>query len=260
MTDQASSKVVLVTGAGQRVGNVIARYFANQGYDLAVHYHQSAHEAEQLVQEIKHGGQGAQSFCADLADVEAIPSLLAAVYAHFGRLDVVVNCAAVFEQDHFADFSADALEASWQINCRAPLLLTQAFYQQAHAHHHQGVVINVVDQKVRDNFQRDHFCYTVGKTALGYLTKMLALSAAPTIRVNAVYPGLLLPSDDQTQADFDYAKTRATPLGYIATPLELAQAIHHLTQPCYNGVDLIVDAGQHLVRVDQDVIYTHRAL
>lgn len=119
--------------------------------------------------------------------------------------------------------------------------------------------MNVVDQKIKENFHRDHFSYTVAKAALGNLTQMLALSSAPVLRVNAVFPGLMLPSDDQTQADFEHASRASTPLARIAGPDDVASAILMLTGNAYNGVDFVVDAGQNLIRVDQDVLYKHRA-
>jgi pteridine reductase len=138
-------------------------------------------------------------------------------------------------------------------------LLTKAFYEKAKATNAQGVVINVVDQKVKGNFHKDHFCYTVGKAAIGNLTQMLAISAAPVLRVNAVFPGLMLPSDDQTLEDFEYAAKQATPLGQIATPQEMAGAIELLIGRAYNGFDFVIDGGQNLVRVAQDVLYEYRA-
>ena len=110
--------------------------------------------------------------------------------------------------------------------------------------------MNVVDQKIKENFHRDHFSYTVAKAALGNLTQMLALSSAPVLRVNAVFPGLMLPSDDQTQADFEHASRASTPLARIAGPDDVASAILMLTGNAYNGVDFVVDAGQNLIRVD----------
>ncbi|MCM3060870.1 SDR family oxidoreductase, partial [Bacillus subtilis] len=97
------------------------------------------------------------------------------------------------------------------------------------------------------------------KAALGNLTQMLALSSAPVLRVNAVFPGLMLPSDDQTQADFEHASRASTPLARIAGPDDVASAILLLTGNAYNGVDFVVDAGQNLIRVDQDVLYKHRS-
>lgn len=172
---------------------------------------------------------------------------------------MLINNASVLWQDHFPGFDLAAFDQAWAVNCRAPILLTRAFYERARAAGTQGVVVNVVDQKIKENFHRDHFSYTVAKAALGNLTQMLALSAAPVLRVNAVFPGLMLPSDDQTQADFEHASRASTPLARIAGPNDVARAILLLTGAAYNGVDFVVDAGQNLIRVDQDVLYKHRS-
>ncbi|WP_347556832.1 SDR family oxidoreductase [Robbsia sp. KACC 23696] len=284
-TDAAAADarpVVLVTGGAKRVGRVIALRFAQAGYRVAVHYGQSARAAEALVAaleaddagaggdaalsdgaaELAHRASGApraRALQADLAHPSAADVLVDGCIAAFGRLDVLVNSASVFPDDHLDDFTLDTFDHAWAVNGRAPLLLTQAFYRRARAANRTGVVINVVDQKVRDNFHPDHFSYTVGKVAIGHMTAMLAKSAAPVLRVNAVYPGLMLESGDQTPQDFDHAKRHATPLHRIATPDDLASAILLLTGPAYNGVDWVVDGGQNLLPVARDVVFSLRA-
>ncbi|HTJ93773.1 MAG TPA: SDR family NAD(P)-dependent oxidoreductase [Pararobbsia sp.] len=252
------NKVVLVTGAARRVGRTIATWFAAREHDVVVHYGRSQDDALTLVAEIHALGQRAIAVHADLADAAALDALIDAAYAEFGRLDVLVNCASAFEQDHFPDFDVATFDASWAINGRAPILLARAYCRNARERMQTGVVINVVDQKVRDNFHADHFTYTVGKAMLGNMTQMLAISAAPTLRVNAVCPGLMLPSDVQTEQDFRYASRRATPLARVASAEDLAAAIGLLAGPAYNGVDFVVDAGQNLRRVNTDVLYMYR--
>jgi pteridine reductase len=251
--------VVLITGAAKRVGRVIAERFAQAGYAVVVHYGNSQLEALETVAAIEAAGHCAIAQRADLASPADLAAMILATYARFERLDVLVNCAAIFFPDTLADFTLEDLERSWQINCRAPLLLTQAFYQQAQQRGQQGVVVNVVDQKVRANFHPDDFSYTVAKAALGNLTSMLALSGGTVLRANALYPGLMAPSGDQTQADFEYSSERSTPLGYIAPLAEIAEAILMLTRPSFNGAEFVVDAGQNLIRVDRDVINLYRA-
>ncbi len=251
--------VALVTGAARRAGRTFAMRFAQCGYRVAVHYDRSADCAHETVREISAAGGEAVALQADLAQPDAIVALVDAVYRRFDRLDVLVNNASVFWQDHLPSFDLAAFDQSWAVNCRAPILLTRAYYERAKAAGAQGVVINVVDQKIKENFHRDHFSYTVAKTALGNLTQMLALSANPVLRVNAVFPGLMLPSGDQTPADFAHASRASTPLARIAGPDDVADAILLLTGVAYNGVDFVVDAGQNLIRVDQDVLYKHRS-
>ncbi|WP_323123220.1 SDR family oxidoreductase [Burkholderia alba] len=257
--NRADTPVVLVTGAARRAGRAFARHFSARGYRTAIHYDRSADAAEATVRDIGAQGGDAIALQADLADADAVVRLVDAVYERFGRLDVLVNNASVFWQDHFPSFDLAAFDNAWAVNCRAPILLTRAYYERAKAAGAQGVVVNVVDQKIKENFHRDHFSYTVAKAALGNLTQMLALSASPVLRVNAVFPGLMLPSDDQTQADFEHASRASTPLGRIAGPDDVAGAILMLAGAAYNGVDFVVDAGQNLIRVDQDVLYKHRS-
>lgn len=254
-----SGRVVLVTGAAKRAGRAFAEYFSARGDALIVHYGTSSREAAEVVSNIRAQSGNAVAMPADLRDPQQIDSLIQRAYQRFGRIDVLVNNASVFGQDAFADFDVPTLEAAWQVNYRAPILLARAFYDRAKAAGARGVVVNVVDQKVKGSFHKDHFTYTVGKAGLGNLTQMLAISAHPVLRVNAVYPGLMLESDDQTAADFAYASRHATPLGVIATPDDVAGAIDLLTSPAYNGFDFLVDGGQHLVKRTQDVLYEHRA-
>lgn len=253
------SKVVLVTGAAKRAGKSFAKFLAKQGYDVVIHYGKSALDAAAVVTAIQQTGQRALTLQADLTDAVQINSLIDKTYDAFGRLDLLINNASVFDQDHFPDFSTDKLDISLAVHYRAPILLTQAFYKKAKAAGTTGVVINIVDQKMKGNFHPDHFCYTVGKVGIGNMTTMLAISAAPVLRVNAVFPGLMLPSDDQALEDFEYASEHATPLKRIATPEDVAEAIILLTSPAYNGFDFVIDGGQNLWRVKQDVLYEHRA-
>lgn len=251
--------VALITGAAKRVGQAIAEHFSRQGYAIVVHYGNSARQADELVAALRRNGGDAIACSADLRDAAAMTAMMEEVYRTFGRLDVMINCAAVFFPDHLGNFQLEDLDHAWQVNCRAPLLLTQTFYKQAQRLKQKGVVINIADQKVRGNFHPDDFSYTVSKAAIGHLTSMLAVSAAPVLRVNAVYPGLMAPSGDQTEEDFAYARMHATPLGYIATPQDIAEACLLLTHASFNGCDFVIDAGQNLVRVDHDVIHLYRA-
>lgn len=252
-------KVALVTGSAKRAGRQILEHLAKNGYRVAVHAHTSRDEAETAALAMQHAGYDALAFSGDLRDAAQIDQLIQDVFAHFGRLDLLVNNAAVFWQDDFVDFSVQALDQAWAVNCRAPILLTRAFHDCARAAGATGAVVNVVDQKVKGNFHRDHFTYTVGKTALGNLTQMLAISAAPVLRINAVFPGLMLPSDSQTDADFHYAARQSNLLGRVAGPADVAAAILLLASPAYNGTDFVIDSGQNLIPVQQDVIYLHRA-
>lgn len=254
-----SGRVVLVTGAARRAGKAFVKHFSAKGDAVVIHYGTSSADANELVATIRNEGGMAVAIKADLRDANEVRKLVVRAYEHFGRVDVLINNASIFGCDTFADFEVADLDAAWTVNYRAPILLARAFYDMAKTANATGVVVNVVDQKVKGTFHRDHFSYTMAKAGLGNMTQMLAISAHPVLRVNAVFPGLMLASDDQTEEDFLYASQQATPLGVIATPEDVAGAIDLLTGPAYNGFDFIVDGGQHLVRRSQDVLYEFRA-
>ncbi len=254
-----NQRVALVTGASKRVGRAVAERFAKAEYDVIVHYSASESDAADVAASIKSLGRNAVTMRANLQSTDEIAALMARAYAEFGQLDVLVNNAAIFFPDHLSDFSVNNLNRAWEVNCRAPILLTQAFYNAAKARSQTGVVINIIDQKVRDNFHPDDFSYTCSKVAIGNMTKMLAVSARNVLRVNAIYPGLMMQSGDQTPEDFEYASKHATLLGYVAGPNDVADAVVMLTLPSINGVDFVIDAGQNLLPVSHDVISLYRS-
>ncbi len=257
-TKLTTRPVILVTGSAKRTGLAILTEFAGAGYDVAIQYRSSSDEADAAAIALAKLGARANAYHADLNRDQDIAALVDHVYRDFGRLDVLVNNAAIFFQDKFIDFKVEDFDETWRINCRAPILLTRAMYDHAKRLGQLGTVINIVDQKVKGNFHADHFSYTVAKTALGNLTSMLAISCQPVLRVNGIFPGLMLPSDDQTQEDFEYAAKVSNPLGYAVGPADLARTALELAHPRYNGTDIVLDAGQNLWRVDQDVIYKYR--
>lgn len=255
-----SNQVALITGGGKRTGRVIAEKFAARGFDIVVHYLTSEAEANETVAALVQAGRRAIAVQADLADADALRGLVDAAYAHFGRLDVLVNCASVYFPDNLGDFKTSDLDLAWSVNTRAPILLTQAFYQAAKARGEQGAVVNIVDQKVRDNYHPNDFSYTVGKVGIGHMTKMLAVSAMDVLRVNAVYPGLMSPSGDQTPEDFAYAGKVSNLLGYVAGPGDVADAVVLVaTVKSFVGAEIVIDSGQNLIPVPEDVVTLHRA-
>ena len=122
--------VVLVTGGARRLGREIALELAAHGWDLALHYRSSATQAGATVQELRARGAEAQAFAADLADEAACRALLPAVQAHFGRLQAVVNNAALFEHDDVHSFSAALMDKHWRSNVAPAVLLAQALHAQ----------------------------------------------------------------------------------------------------------------------------------
>jgi len=245
MTDSTPCpRTALVTGAGKRLGRAIALALAQAGHAVAVHYGDSAADADRLVADITASGGRAAAFSADLAKEDEVAGLIDRAAKALGPLDVLVNNASVFERDEALDATRAGWDRHMEINLRAPFVLAQDFARQLPT----GVVgniVNILDQRV-ENLTPHFISYTLSKSGLWTLTRTLALALAPDIRVNAVGPGPVLPSPRQSQAQFD-AQAQSTPLGRPVAPEEVAAAVVFLlAAPSVTGQMIAVDGGQHL--------------
>lgn len=250
----SARKVALVTGAARRIGRIIALALAQQGWDVAVHYHRSSDEAMSAVREIEALGRRAVALQCDLRDENAVKMLLLqTMQALGGFVSCVVNNASLFEHDVAADFSLAALDMHMHTNLAAPILLTGALHEATPAGE-QAVAINLLDQKLF-NLNPDFLSYTLSKAALQCATTMLAQALAPKVRVVGVAPGITLVSGDQTAEGFAKAHTQ-TPLGRSSTPEDIAAAVCFAAENrAITGTTLLVDGGQHLTPLQRDVMF-----
>lgn len=244
MTQDEDPGTVLVTGAGRRLGRIIALDFANRGWRVGIHYRDSAEEALELVAEIVRGGGMAAAFGADLARMDTLAPLIEACAEALGVPTCLVNNAARFDWDRFGTLDAEIWQAHLDVNLRAPIFLTQAFARTLPAQV-SGNVINLIDQKVL-RLDPEHFSYTIAKSALWIATQTMAQALAPRIRVNAIAPGPVLRSQDQSQAAFDQ-ESRATLLQQPVSAEDVTAAICFLLDtPSITGQMIALDGGQHL--------------
>ena len=251
------ARVVLVTGAGRRLGRAIALALAQAGWHVAVHYHQSRQAADDTAAACAAlAGDGA-AFGANLADEAAVRALLPRVAARLGRVDAVVNSAALFEFDDAARFGLPLLDAHLRVNTAAPVLLAQALAQHlaaraAQGDAAQGCVVNLLDQKLW-NPNPDFLSYTLSKAALQSATTLLAQALAPRLRVVGVAPGLTLSSHLMASEEQFQRLHAQSPLGKSSTPDDVAAAVAFaLASPAITGATLLVDGGQHLMRFERD--------
>ena len=248
----SDQKVILITGGAQRVGAALARHFHAQGWWVAIHCHQSVGAAQTLSHSLPHSAV----YPLDLSQpYAAFTDLIEALYQRHGRLDAVINNASRFEPDHFTDFDPDCFNTQMQVNFRAPVYLSAAYGAALKARDHEGVVVQLLDQKLF-NLNSDYYSYTLSKLALKQSIRMSALSAAPHLRVNAIAPGLSLISADQTPENFAKAHVK-TALGRGTDCADLAAAADYLVNArAVTGQIITVDNGQHLVPLDRDVMFT----
>lgn len=240
-----SVPVALVTGAGKRVGQVIARTLAARGHAVAVHFHASRAGADATVADIRNAGGTAHAFAADLSDGAAAPALVQAVVAHFGRLDVLVNSAASWVRAPLGSVMPADVDASVATNLRAPLLLAQA--AAPHLAARRGAIVNIADHLAYD-WASPYLVHGVVKGAVEHLTRGLARLLAPAVRVNAVAPGIVL-LPDNASAEMTATLVAETPLARVGSPEDVADAVAWLSGAGYvTGEVLHVDGGRHLGR------------
>lgn len=249
----SNSKVALVTGAARRLGRHIALALARQGWDIAVHYRNSATEARETINEIEALGRRAIGLPYDLGNETAVGRLVSDAKAQLGPVSCVVNNASVFKYDSVDDFSWPCLESHLKANAAAPIMLTRAMYDEL-PHGMQGVAVNLLDQKLF-NFNPDFLSYTLSKAALHSATIMLAQALAPKVRVVGVAPGITMQSGDQTLEEFRKAHAM-TPLGRSSTPDDIASAVCFVVEsPALTGTTVVVDGGQHLSGSARDIMF-----
>ncbi len=245
-----NAPVVLVTGAARRVGAEIARTLHAAGACVAIHYRSSAAEADRLAAELNaarpdEGGESAATFAADLLDIDALPRLVEAVVAHFGRLDALVNNASSFYATKVGAVDTAAWDDLMGSNLKAPLFLSQA--AAPHIDRSGGCIVNITDIHAERPL-KGYPVYCAAKAGLLGLTRALALELGPRVRVNAVAPGPIeWPQNDH---DFPPADRAAiiehTLLKRVGSPADIAQAVKYLIYdaPYVTGQVINVDGGR----------------
>jgi NAD(P)-dependent dehydrogenase (short-subunit alcohol dehydrogenase family) len=247
------ARVALVTGAARRIGASIARELSAQGWAVVIHCRRSLAEARALAAELEAHGGSACVVTGALDGAAAAERLYARASRCHGRIDCVVNNAALFEYDAPQGFDAALLERHMRLNVAVPAALARSLHASLTGTR-RGVVVNLLDQKLA-NPNPDYFSYTLSKAALAEATRLSALAFAPKLRVVGIAPGLTLLSGDQTPAGFARAH-RMTPLGRSSTPADIARAVAWVAaEPAITGTTIYVDGGQHLAPSRRDVMF-----
>lgn len=238
-------KAVLVTGAGKRVGEAIARELHAAGASLILHYRSARLAAEGLAHELEARRPGSVfSVQADLLDRAQLEQLLAATVERFGRLDALVNNASSFYATPVGAIDESMWDDLIGSNFRAPLFLTQA--AAPHLRRSCGAVVNITDIHAERPL-KGYALYCAAKAGLLGLTRALAVDLAPEVRVNAVAPGpILWPDDGQFATPERRDIVEHTLLKREGSPRDIARSVLFLLRdaPYITGQVINVDGGR----------------
>ncbi|MER7518806.1 SDR family NAD(P)-dependent oxidoreductase [Streptomyces sp. NPDC126499] len=243
----AEQRVALVTGSSSGIGAAVARRLAAAGYRVAVNSARSVEAGRKLAAELP----GAHYIQADVSDEAQAGRLVEETVARFGRLDLLVNSAGTtrfIPHDDFAAASPDVWRRLYDVNVIGVWQTVTAAVP--HLRRTGGAIVNISSQAgVRPG--GSSIPYAVTKAAVNHLTKLLAKTLGPEVRVNAVAPGLIdTPWFDGVEGA-DAAKEHVAsvvPLRRVGRPEDIAEAVHDLANASYiTGEVLLVDGGGHLL-------------
>lgn len=239
----AGQPLALVTGAAHRLGKAFVLALARGGYAVLLHYRRSADQAINTATEIRTLGVPVFLSQADLASPREIDALFAQVDKIPHPLKVLVNSAAVIPVGDPRTLTAEEWDATLSLNLRAPFLCAR---EAAARMKEGGLIVNVTDVGAHKAWTRFP-AYSVSKAGLEALTGILARAYAPSIRVNAIAPGLVLQSDQVSASEWQRLVERL-PLKRPATVLEISSALEFLLKNEYvTGQTLVIDGGYSLL-------------
>ena len=233
----------LVTGAGRRLGQAIAVGLARAGCDVAVHYHGSDDGAAETARQIRAVSRERRTelLRADLSDAAAARGLADQAARALGRLDIVVNSAAIMVRQPVEDVTPESWDATLDLNLRAAFFVSQGALP--HLRRAQGKIVNLADVAGFEAWPA-YVPHCVSKAGVVMLTKALARALAPQVAVNAVAPGPVLLPDGWDAATRDHIRD-TTPLQRLGEPGDVVAAVRFLLENDFlTGTILVVDGGR----------------
>lgn len=232
-------KAILITGAAVRIGRGLAEALAARGCRLVLHCNHSVAEAEALARQLQRNGCRAIVIKHDLLKPQGGEILIKRAFQALGRLDVLINNAAVFSKKKLADSSEESFREILEINLVTPVLMTRAFANIIG----KGKIINILDRRIA-GVESGLAAYLLSKKALADFTKIAALELAPDITVNGIAPGPVLIPTKSSERD----QAGKIPLGKRPAISALADTLIFLLQnDSITGEIIFVDGGQHLI-------------
>lgn len=229
-TRTSTRRVALVTGGAVGIGRGTVERLARDGFSIVLHYHTSEKAAKALEKQLHSNGYNCTTLKADVSDEKQIKAMLSSMRKTFGRLDVVVNNAAINQAQHIAELDAQDFDMMFAVNVRGAALVTKYALPLLRKSRNARVIFISSINAFRGS--TDKIAYVASKAAILGITRNLALELAPHILVNAIAPGSIdtemfrkLKTESITE------RIKKIPLKRIGQPEDVASAVSFLCSP-----------------------------
>tara|TARA_Y200000002_G_scaffold279011_1_gene233115 strand:- start:24 stop:779 length:756 start_codon:yes stop_codon:yes gene_type:complete len=244
-------KKIIITGGATRIGAAIAESLANYDTKISIHYNKSKIAASKLKNKLEKLGCQIYLLKADLNNLNQTQNLLKLANKKMRGVDCLINNASLFEDDNLQNFSEKSFTQHFNINLKAPAILTQNFKKILKKS--EGCIINIIDQRV-EKLTPFFFSYTLSKSSLVTLTKTSAMKLAPNIRVNAISPGPTLKNSRQSEKHFK-KQWRSILLKKKVDLKSICEGVKFLIKnENITGEIINIDSGQRLAWNTPDII------
>jgi 3-oxoacyl-[acyl-carrier protein] reductase len=239
-TKPLQGKTALVTGGARRIGREIALALARAGADIAITFRNSKNDSTSTASELN--AIGVQSFAieCDVRSESSVRSAIASVISRFGKLDILINNAAIFQSTSLDSLTLDQWDEVFQTNARGPFLVSREAI--AHLRATRGRIINIGSLGGLHAWA-GHAHYCASKAAVHMLTQTMAKAWAPDVAVNCVAPGWIEMGEHSSEAALRFANK--TPMQRNGSARDVAEAVlFFATSPTFiTGQILAVDGG-----------------
>lgn len=242
-----TEKVALITGSGrERIGNLVANDLAEHGYSIALHYHSSDEEAAKTIEELRARGVDCEAFKANVADEDDVHRMFDGVRERFGRLDVLVTTASIWQDAPLEETTAEDLRHNFEVNTLGTFLCAKQAGLMMVDQTEGGSIITIGDWAIKRPYP-NHSAYFVSKGAIPTLTRTLAVELAqrnPNVRVNCIHPGpVMFPPGTSEQEQQEMVDS--TLVKKANCPESISQAVQFfIANKFVTGVALPVDGGR----------------
>ena len=255
-----SKPVALITGGGrQRVGYVIAKSLAREGYSIALHYHSSVDAAKKSQAEIQSLGAECEIYSADVSDADAVDNMCSAVKEKFGRIDVLVATSSIWSPQKLEEITPEDLRRNFDVNTLGTFFAAKSAGLMMAGQPNGGSIVTIGDWAIERPYP-GYAPYFISKGAIPTLTRTLAVELAsrnPKVRVNCIHPGPVMLPPGTTESEREDL-IAATLTKKVDDPEAVAKTVRFFIENDFiTGVCLPVDGGRSIYAQESHEVNRH---